>query len=297
MFVTPGRQFRRNADQAGRLGGASGFDPHLPLYRDDVDFCWRVHRAGGRVLVAADAVLHHRETSAHGRRQVRDGDARQHRADREAAIRVLLTHATTVGMFFVALRLLIGSAIRALTYLVGKDLAAARDEVSAQFAVLAKPRRLRASRSLVSRSSVEPASVVRSLRPTTVDQLRDLGEAVGGALTTSSATGPSSVSALESGPIDDESAYLPDDSSGVLRRILLAPGVVATMALLVVAAIATRGLWWGEGVSRRCTSSVPEGARDVWASYMRAGMTSAPGRTHLRHRSSLWLGSWPLCVR
>ena len=256
----------------------AGFDPHLPLYRDDVDFCWRVHRAGGRVLVAADAVLHHRETSAHGRRQVRDGDARQHRADREAAIRVLLTHATTVGMFFVALRLLIGSAIRALTYLVGKDLAAARDEVSAQFAVLAKPRRLRASRSLVSRSSVEPASVVRSLRPTTVDQLRDLGEAVGGALTTSSATGPSSVSALESGPIDDEAAYLPDDSSGVLRRILLAPGVVATMALLVVAAIATRGLWWGEGVLQGgALLPVPEGARDVWASYTRAWHDVGPG--------------------
>ena len=184
------RRFRRNADQQDVWEELAGFDPHLPLYRDDVDFCWRVHRAGGRVLVAADAVLHHRETSAHGRRQVRDGDARQHRADREAAIRVLLTHATTVGMFFVALRLLIGSAIRALTYLVGKDLAAARDEVSAQFAVLAKPRRLRASRSLVSRSSVEPASVVRSLRPTTVDQLRDPARP-SGLLTTSSATGPS----------------------------------------------------------------------------------------------------------
>ena len=65
----------------------AGFDPHLPLYRDDVDFCWRVHRAGGRVLVAADAVLHHRETSAHGRRQVRDGVPSA--PDREAAIRVL----------------------------------------------------------------------------------------------------------------------------------------------------------------------------------------------------------------
>ena len=119
---------------------------------------------------------------------------------------MLLAHATTVGMFFVAVRLLIGSAIRALTYLVGKDLAAPRDEVGAQFAVFAKPRRLTASRALVSRSSTEPASVTRSLRRTSGDQWRDVGEAVGGLLTTSSATGPSSVSALESGPIDDEAA-------------------------------------------------------------------------------------------
>ena len=108
-----------------------------------------------------------------------------------------------------------------------------------------------------------------------VDQLRT--SRLSG-LRTSSATGPSSVSALESGPIDDEAAYLPDDSSGVLRRILLAPGVVATMVLLVVAAIATRGLWWGEGVLQGgALLPVPEGARDVWASYTRAWHDVGPG--------------------
>ena len=45
-----------------------GFDPTLPLFRDDLDFCWRAHRRGERVLIATDAVLHHREASAHGRR-------------------------------------------------------------------------------------------------------------------------------------------------------------------------------------------------------------------------------------
>ena len=32
-----------------------GFDPAMPLLRDDVDFCWRVHAAGHRVRVITDA--------------------------------------------------------------------------------------------------------------------------------------------------------------------------------------------------------------------------------------------------
>ena len=38
-----------------------GFDPRLKLFRDDVDFCWRVQAAGYRVQVVTDAVLYHRE--------------------------------------------------------------------------------------------------------------------------------------------------------------------------------------------------------------------------------------------
>ena len=45
-----------------------GFDPQLPLYRDDLDLCWRAWRAGHEVRVVPDAVIHHREASAHGRR-------------------------------------------------------------------------------------------------------------------------------------------------------------------------------------------------------------------------------------
>ncbi|MFM8353065.1 MAG: glycosyltransferase family 2 protein, partial [Actinomycetales bacterium] len=46
-----------------RLGG---FDPAVPLFRDDLDLCWRARRAGERVLIATNAVIHHREASANG---------------------------------------------------------------------------------------------------------------------------------------------------------------------------------------------------------------------------------------
>jgi len=45
-----------------------GFDTAMPLFREDVDFCWRVHQAGHRVRVITDAVVYHVEASARRRR-------------------------------------------------------------------------------------------------------------------------------------------------------------------------------------------------------------------------------------
>lgn len=255
----------------------TGFDPTLPLFRDDLDFCWRVHRAGGRVMVATDAVIHHREASAHGRR---DTSVRPHRADREAAVRVLVAHAPAPVAPFVALRLFLGSLVRAIVYVIGKDLRAAREELGAVFAVALHPRRLAAARASIARTSTEPASVTRSLRPTTIDQVREAAEAIGGLAATSSAAAPSSLSALESGPIDEEAAYLPEDSSGVIRRWLAKPGVLVTVLLVVVAIVATRALWWGEGVLQGgALLPTPSGASDVWATYLRAWHDVGPGST------------------
>ena len=47
-----------------------GFDPYLRLFRDDVDFCWRVQAAGYRVQVVTDAVLYHHELTPRRRRPI-----------------------------------------------------------------------------------------------------------------------------------------------------------------------------------------------------------------------------------
>ena len=157
----------------------SGFDPALRLFRDDLDFCWRAQRMGERVIVATDAVLHHREASAHGRR-IDDIAPRPQRADREASVHVLLSQASTLAAPFVAARLILGSLVRALLYLLGKDVGAARDEVAAVWGVATHPASLRASRANVARTSAEPASVVKALRPTAWQQARAGLEAFAG---------------------------------------------------------------------------------------------------------------------
>lgn len=257
-----------------------GFDPALPLFRDDLDFCWRAHRMGERVLVATRAVIHHREASAHGRR-ADDVARRPHRADGEAAVHVLLAHATAIAAPFIALRLFLGSLIRGGVYLLGKDVAGARDEVGAVLAVALHPSRLRSSRARVARTSTEPAGVARDLRPGAAAQVRQVLEVVGAMATTSGASGPSaSVSALESGPTGEDADFMDDGSTGLLRRLFVRPGVLLLLALAVVAIVGTRGLWLGDGVLQGgALLPSPEGAGDLWETYRQAWHDVGPGST------------------
>jgi GT2 family glycosyltransferase len=258
-----------------RLGG---FDVELPLFRDDLDFCWRAHRAGVRVIVATDAVLHHREASAHGRRDT-DVAPRPHRADREAAVHVLLSHATILAGPFIALRLVLGSAMRSIAYLLGKDVAAARDEIVAVLDVALHPSRLKGSRHRGQATATEPASVAAHLRPRLAWQLRQGIEAAAGIATTSGTSLPNaSVSALESGPSDDDAAYLAPQSTGRLRRLLMRPATVMAAALAMYAFAVTWQVWWGDGTLQGgALLPSPGGAGDLWSQYSQAWHDVGPG--------------------
>jgi GT2 family glycosyltransferase len=257
-----------------------GFDPSLPLFRDDLDLCWRALRRGERVLIATDAVLHHREASAHGRR-ADDIAPRPSRSDREAAIHVLLAHAPAWAVPFVALRLLVGSLARGIVDLLGKDVPGARDELAAVGAVARRPSRLRASRALIARTTTEPASVARSLRPRLRSQVRHGLEVVGAVATTSGSVEPTgSVSGLDSGPTGEDVDFLDDGSSGLVRRLLWRGSVVLVLVLAAIAVLGARGLWLGDGVLQGgALLPSPEGASDLWQRYTRAWHDVGPGST------------------
>jgi GT2 family glycosyltransferase len=262
-----------------------GFDPELPLFRDDLDLCWRAHRMGERVIVATSARLHHREASAHGRRVDQqsspkgglEASSQLLRADRQAAIYVLLAQSGGIGGALLALRLFLGSAIRSLFYLLGKDASDARAEFGAIFSVLAHPSRLRRSRALVAETSTEPASVIRHLRPSTWEQIRSLGEAAAGFATTSGST-TNTLSALDSGPIDEDASYLEESSTGFIKRVLRKPSVAIIVLLTLVAVITSRSLWLGEGVIQGgALLPSPWGASDLWSFYFQAWHNVGPG--------------------
>src|SRR6202034_3317925 len=50
-----------------------GFDPAMTLFREDIDFCWRVHAAGYRVRVITDATVYHAQAIARRRGAVSVG--------------------------------------------------------------------------------------------------------------------------------------------------------------------------------------------------------------------------------
>jgi len=255
-----------------------GFDPQLPLFRDDLDFCWRAHRAGERVIVATDAVLHHREASAHGRRTAAELAPHPHRADREAAVHVLLAQSSAIASPFIALRLFLASAVRAVMFALGKDFSAAGDEVKAVLNIVRHPKSLAQSRHRIHQTSVERVSVVNHLRPRLAWQMRQAWEALIGIASTSGASSAQAVSAVETGPAADESDFLDVSSSGLLRRLIVRPSVIMVVSLMLFAAVATHGLWWGDGVLQGgALLPTPDGAADLWSIYTQGWHDVGPG--------------------
>ena len=273
---TAGMLVRRDVWDA--LGG---FDPQLPLYRDDLDLCWRAWRAGHEVRVVPDAVIHHREASYHGRREGSTLPGRGHRLDRRSALLVLLAQAPGWRLPFTGVRLALGSMLRSLLYLLGKDLRRAGDEIAAIASLLAHPGRIMASRRRVAATStLSSREAVHDLRPGAWSQARSALEALAGIVASGRAGGASSVGALESGPVSDDADIFEDPADGFVRRSLARPAVVIALVLLIAAAIAGRSLWWGDGVLfGGALLPSPEGAGDLWAAYTDTWHDVGPGST------------------
>src|SRR6516165_8543964 len=104
-----------------------GFDSGMLLYREDVDFCWRVQAAGYRVRVITDAVVYHAEASARNRRQA-SAAPRRGRENRRNALLVLLGNLPARPMLAALAGNLVLSTLRTLFFLLGKRAAAALDE-------------------------------------------------------------------------------------------------------------------------------------------------------------------------
>src|SRR3954470_5034905 len=108
-----------------------GFDPALPLFRDDLDFCWRAHLAGHRVCVAPQATVRHVYAAAARRRHIHASADRPRRVDRAHALYTLLVDLSAVGLLVTIPRLVIGTLLRALGFVLSKRVGAAVDDLAA----------------------------------------------------------------------------------------------------------------------------------------------------------------------
>ncbi|MBI1377108.1 MAG: glycosyltransferase [Frankiales bacterium] len=261
-----------------------GFDPSLPMFRDDVDFCWRARRAGCRVVVATSSVVHHREAATHGRRQVVAGDPphgdRPRRIDRAAAIHLMRAHATGAHGLLVTVRLLLGSLLRALALLLAKAPQEARDEWGAFRDAVRDRSALRASRARVAHAAALPGAVperdVRTLLAPrglvarhAIERLADL---VAGR-----DSGDPSRSVLDSTPDDPDGWYADDRRPSRVRRFLARPGALVVLVLLAVSLVGVRGLLGSGYLMGGALLPAPDGAGDLWQSYLSAWHEVGPG--------------------
>lgn len=130
---TAGMLIRRDVwDELG------GFDDELPFFFDDIDFGWRVARAGYRTRIAPTAVIFHAEASRR-RVRARDSSASEQRG---AALYTILANESGPRFWWQSVRLLFGSVLRLLAYLILKDPRSARGQAAALQSVYGSPRRM-----------------------------------------------------------------------------------------------------------------------------------------------------------
>ncbi|MEU2609361.1 glycosyltransferase [Streptomyces albus] len=278
---TAGMLVRRDVfDQLG------GFDRALPLMRDDVDLCWRAQSAGHRVLVAPDAAMRHAEAASRERRPVdcvgRAGrGAGPHRVDKAGAVYTLLANMPSALLPWVLLRLMIGTLVRTLGYLVGKVPGQALDEIRGLSGTLLRPGRVLAAR----RRRGRPAVSHKELRPlfpppgatlrATVEQL------------TSNLTGRSEPEltaggrhgAVESGPSDEDADFLEVEQFARLKRLAHKPGPVLFAVLLVVSLVACRALFGSGALAGGALLPVPDHLSELWSRALDAWHPVGTGGT------------------
>ena len=167
---TAGALIRRSVFE--ELGG---FDEKLDLFRDDVDFGWRIHTAGQTVLVNTDAVLYHAQAAATERRSVDVDEAflnRPHLLDRRNAAYVLLTNSTWWMLPLISLQLLGAAILRAIGYLFAKLPGYASDELLALFRLVIRPDQVRAGRKWRKADRLVSPRIVTRFMPSRITQFR-----------------------------------------------------------------------------------------------------------------------------
>ena len=251
-----------------------GFDPAMPLLRDDVDFCWRVHAAGHRVRVITDAVVYHLEATARNRRAP-SAAPRPRRMDRHNALLTLLANLPLWPALSALAGNLVLSALRTVFFLLAKRPRAALDELAGVTSVLGHPMQLAAARRRRARGRRAAYSRLRPDLPPG-HSVRRLAEFAASVFYTSTQIDTAGSHHATDDPSDDD--YMLVDN-GLAQRILTNPGVLLVAGLTVIALIAERSLLGAGTLSGGALTPAWGGASALWHEYLQgfhpAGIGSA----------------------
>ena len=251
-----------------------GFDQAMPLFRDDVDFCWRVHAAGHRVRVITDAVVYHLEATARNRRSA-SAAPRPRRMDRHNALLTLLGNLPLRPALSALAGSVVLSALRTLFFLLAKRPRAALDDFAGVGSVLAHPLRLLGARRRRARGRRSAYGKLRSDLPPG-HSFRRLAEFAASVFYTSTQIDTRGSHHATDDPDEDE--YLLTDT-GFAQRILTNPGVLLFAALTVITVVAERSLVTAGTLTGGALTPAFGGVSGLWHEYLQsfhpAGIGSA----------------------
>ena len=241
---TAGALIRR--DVWDRLGG---LDPAWPIYGDDVDLGWRINAAGGRVVVATQAVVRHARAQTVGRRKsaVQPGSPLVVR--RRSGMQVVLSNTSPWLVPLLLARYVVGGVLRAVgLLLLSRRPRQAVAELRAVVGVFAQPRIVTTGRRARSGLREVPHRDLRHLFPSAAARFRSSPFRVG-------RLGSDRVAALrrsggvETGPVSEEAESL-DTGDSALARFARRPGTLLFLVMSLLALIAERHL-----LSSTCTAA------------------------------------------
>ncbi|MEU4088791.1 glycosyltransferase family 2 protein [Streptomyces aureus] len=252
-----------------------GFDRRLPLMRDDVDLCWRAQAAGHRVLVAPEAVVRHAEAASRERRAVDcvgRTAASPHRVDKAGAVYTLLVNARTAQLPWIMIRLVLGTLMRTVAYLVGKVPGQAVDEIRGLLSVMLRPERIIAGRRRRGRPQVDKGELRPLFPPPGATVRATFEQAAGNLLSGSDAETVTGAGrhggAVESGPGGDDGDFLEIEQFARIKRIARNPGPMLFLVLLFVSLLACRQLLGGGALAGGALLPAPVDASELWARYL-----------------------------
>lgn len=239
-----------------------GFDRRLRLHGDDIDFGWRVARAGYRTRTAPTAVLFHAESSKRGTRRRSRSDV-PHWEPRRAALYTILVNTPMPRFLFQYVRLFIGSLLRVLGLLIGKDPEAASDELLALRSAYLHPIRLikgRRDRAATSRRSHREMRGLLAPFWLPYQHGYDMTRDTITALVKPEAVATVGRRSTRSDEAPDEAVDLDDGPSLIARR----PWLAVVLVLIVLSLLAGRGLF-AAGLHGGALPASPESAYGWWS--------------------------------
>lgn len=247
-----------------------GFDHNLELFRDDVDFGWRVHSAGHSVLVVTSAIGYHAQAASTERRAIDIEGAPLHRPlllDRRNAAYVLLANSSWWKLPLLALQLLSGAAIRSLAYLFAKLPGYASDEILAIASLLIHPGELIQARKVRKKQRLVSSGTVARFIPSRATQIRSGANRIIENIRTRMLPDE-----IEESPVmsilddNEDEEILKPLSTNSWKSFFTKPFVLVFTFLLIIAFGWTRHRWGA--ISGGALATSPDGMRDIWRFFV-----------------------------
>ncbi len=239
-----------------------GIDRALPVFGNDIDLGWRAAKAGHRTVVVPEAVVFHVEAAHRGVRRTSLTGNRTLYQERRAALFTLLANARGARLWWLLPRLVIGTLLRTVGYLLLRSVGEALDELAALLTIGARPGQVisarRARRDQAGGPTGDPDRVKALLAPWWTpyrhgldyvadvfaalgSQAQDVAERRRAVAVEESGLRQAPREGTSAGLGEEDDAYVPE--SGWLVRFVTSPVALGITAAVVVVLAASWPAW------------------------------------------------------